>query len=278
MDVLGSDITKIAAMYSTFAGVLAGFVFAVIGYLLGSRSKQSPEQKDALDRALSWSIMAFICLSVASFLFAVESGDDRWTTTGVPRIRPLAMHVVASGVLTTAILVLLVALACLFSAEITSSEIIRLLRTVIYLTGLMTLYFLDGAFGSIALAEHNAVAEQWRQFMILLTAIWLPVLAVGEVSGYLLRRALKERKEAKPTMLARLAPLANCVPSITQIVFVVIVFASAGFFYYVGATDETIIRTWDIIAYEGWGDVAQGLVLCLCVLNLPSYRTDKKSI
>jgi heme/copper-type cytochrome/quinol oxidase subunit 2 len=275
MDVLGSDITKIAAIYSTFAGVLAGFVFAVIGYLLGSRSKQSQEQKDALDRAMSWSIMAFVCLSVASFLFAVESGDDRWSTTGVPRIRPLLMHVIASGVLTTAILVLLVALACLFSIEVTSDEIARLLRTVVYLTGLMTLYFFDGAFGSIALAEHNAAADEWLQFMFLLTAIWLPVLAVGEVSGYLLRRALNGQKEAKPTMLARLV---GSVPSITQIVLVVIVFASAGYFYYVGATDETIIRTWNISAYEGWGDVAQGMVLCLCVLNLPRYRTNKETI
>lgn len=32
MDLLGSDFTKVAAAYAAFAGVLAGFVFAVMGY------------------------------------------------------------------------------------------------------------------------------------------------------------------------------------------------------------------------------------------------------
>src|SRR5215469_12150971 len=155
MDPLGIDITKVAVSFSTFAGVLAGFVFAVIGYLLSARPQHGAhgeKRDDTLDPALSWSILAFVMLSVAAFLFALESGEDRFGATGAapPRMLPLALHIVASAVLTAAILTLLLAINWLFSNENSSPELLTLLRLVIYLTGLMTIYYFDSTFGYAA--------------------------------------------------------------------------------------------------------------------------------
>jgi hypothetical protein len=71
MDLTGTDLTKVAGAYSTFSGVLAGFVFAVMGYLLASRSHGTrPGSDHAQDATLSWAVLAFVSLSLASFLFA----------------------------------------------------------------------------------------------------------------------------------------------------------------------------------------------------------------
>ena len=69
MDLLGTDATKVASSYSAFAGVLAGFVFAVMGYLLGSRKLGgSQAEREDLETALSWAVIAFVGLSLASFI------------------------------------------------------------------------------------------------------------------------------------------------------------------------------------------------------------------
>lgn len=122
MDPLGTDMTKVAGAYAAFAGVLAGFVFAVMGYLLGNRSADSDKRGENVEVALSWAVLAFVGLSISAFLFALLSGEDRFSLpdpsgTLHTRIRPLILSIVASAVLSVAILVLMLSLNWLFHSE-----------------------------------------------------------------------------------------------------------------------------------------------------------------
>ena len=89
MDILGTDMTKVAAAYAAFAGVLAGFVFAVMGYLVGNRKpKDDPTESSDVEIALSWSVLAFVGLSDVS---AVVS------STAIPACKIITSHPVTGG-------------------------------------------------------------------------------------------------------------------------------------------------------------------------------------
>lgn len=267
MDLLATDMTKVAGAFSTFAGVLAGFVFAFMGYLLGSRTQRGrPEQADTLDTALSWSVLAFVSLSVTAFLFALESGEDRFapsangTGLGAIRMRPLAMHVVASSVLSTSIVVLLIALTWLFRSEAMNRPLMRQLRLVVYLTGLMTLYYFDGTFGALLVAQGQRI-DISLSTLIPLSTVSILAIAGGELVGLLLRKA------------ARVAIFARIV---AQTAYLLIVFAIAGYFYVLTTSDEATIKAWNLPAYEWWGVSGLGFVLFLCILSLPGLPARER--
>jgi hypothetical protein len=260
MDPLGIDITKVAVSFSTFAGVLAGFVFAVIGYLLSARPQHGAhgeKRDDTLDPALSWSILAFVMLSVAAFLFALESGEDRFSAgVATPRSLPLALHIVASGVLTAAILTLLLAINWLFSNENSSPELLTLLRLVIYLTGLMTIYYFDSTFGYAARDAGQSVTID-GSLIFLLTCAAASAIMLGELLGFFLRRG------------SRAARLAR---SATQFLLLLATFACAGLFYLMIAQNDAAISAWNPPSYEYSGVAALAAILFLLTLNLPHRR------
>lgn len=256
MDPLGIDITKVAVSFSTFAGVLAGFVFAVIGYLLSARPQRGETRDGALDPALSWSILAFVMLSVASFLFALESGEDRFTVTGADRLLPLALHIVASGVLTTAILTLLLALNWLLSNENSSAELLTLLRLVIYLTGLLTIYYFDSTFAYVARDTNHSIVPTLPQTGALTALAALAILA-GESLGFPLRRVSGVGRVARTS---------------TQFLLLLGTFACAALFYDLIAQPDTTVAAWNPPAYEYSGVGALGVIFFLLILNLPRRR------
>jgi cytochrome bd-type quinol oxidase subunit 2 len=148
VDVLGYNYPQIASAYSTFAGVLAGFVFAVIGYLLGSCGTQGRATRK-YESALSWAILAFIGLSVSCFLYGVISGEDRFVAgTTLPSIRPFYLSMFASGVFTSSLVILLVGLIWLFHGDEATLSVMTQLRIAVYFTSLTALLFLSGLFSA----------------------------------------------------------------------------------------------------------------------------------
>lgn len=263
MDHLGTDVTKVAAAYAAFAGLLAGFVFAVMGYLLGSRrSREGEGTSQELDATLSWSVLAFVSLSLASFLFALLSGEDRFNPSASSailqptRIRPLVLSIIASGVLTTAILALLLALIWLFKLESTSSIVRAQLRLVIYLTGLLTLYYLDGTFTAVPVAQGSLPPDDTSS-LIPLCEFFVGAVALGELLGIILRRTGRVPRQV--------------VRVVAQTLFLLVVFASGGFFNLVDYANEAGSSTWHITTYEWWGVGGLAAVLFLCILNLPGW-------
>lgn len=266
MDLLGTDLTKVAGAYSTFAGVLAGFVFGVMGYLLASRSLAVHDHRH--DATLSWSLLAFVGLSISCFLFALLSGEDRFTavTAAHPiptRIRPLVLTIVASGVFTMAILVLLLALIWLFKREEINDAVLWQLRGIIWLTGLLSVSYFDGTFSaiSVALGQGGTVDLHVIQTLV----IWALAIVSGEVAGFVLRIP-KGDKAHRMRQIVRV---------VTQIAFVLVVFGCAGLFNIIDDANEAGYSTWHVLAYEWWGVGAFGVVLFLCILNLPGWRAEK---
>lgn len=269
MDLLGTDLTKVAGAYSTFAGVLAGFVFGVMGYLLASRSRAVHDHRH--DATLSWSVLAFVGLSISCFLFALLSGEDRFTsvTAAHPlptRIRPLTLSIVASGVFTMAILMLLLALIWLFKREETNDIVILQLRGVIWLTGLLTVSYFDGSFSavSVALGTGGTVDLHVVQTLV----IWALAIVSGELAGFVLRVPKGEKAHE----------MRQSVRIIAQSVLILIIFGCAGLFNIIDDANEAGYSTWHVLAYEWWGVGAFAVVLFLCVLNLPGWRTEKSPI
>ena len=268
MDLLGTDATKVASSYSAFAGVLAGFVFAVMGYLLGSRKLGgSQAEREDLETALSWAVIAFVGLSLASFLFALMSGEDRFglpinPTTGVgsTRIRPIALDIVASGVLSVAILTLLLGLNWLFASDKVSTALVFQLRAVEWLIGLLTLFYLDGAFLAVPVAQHEIATDDPGP-LAQLSVILLLAIILGEVVGGLLRRSKGRQKQ-----VARI---------ITQFLFLILFCASAILFNFVDFANEGGSGTWHVSDYQWWGVGALGVALFLCIVNLPGRHTKE---
>jgi hypothetical protein len=270
MDALGFDVTKVAGTYATFAGLLAGFVFAAMVYLIGSAAQRNRHaETHILDVPLSWSVLAFVSLSVASFLFSELSGEDRFALPAIDgpalptRVRPLVLFVVASGTLTTAILMLLLALIWLFNREHPIGGLTGQLRFTTYLAGLLTCYFLIGAFlaapivqGQIAVDDESTVLPTF--------AIFAVSVVLGELFGALLRRL-----GASVISVVRLA---------SQYLLLATVFACGALFYLLENANEAGSKTWHVPQYEWWGVGAFGVVLLLCIANLPPWRSSKGTV
>jgi hypothetical protein len=267
LDALGFDATKVAGAYATFAGLLAGFVFAAMVYLMSSDSQRRRNlEAQGLDIPLSWSVLAFVSLSLGSFLFALLSGEDRFGTQAsgaealTPRIRPLMLFIIASGTLTTAILVLLLALIWLFKRDHINGILIGQLRFATYLSGLLTCYFLDGTFLAAPIVQRQIAVDDHSSTIPTLAIFGLAVV-VGEVLGTIVRRA-----GAMATRIVRVA---------TQYLLLVVVFACGALYNFLASADEAGSGAWNVRQYEWWGVGALGVVLCLCVTNLPSWRGGK---
>lgn len=272
MDLLGTDITKVAGAYAAFAGVLAGFVFAVMGYLLGNRKQDDGKRRTiALEIGLSWSVLAFVGLSLASFLFALLSGEDRFgipangASVGPTRIRPLALSIVASWVLSAAILLLLLGLNWLFSSEKVSWPLVAQLRAVEYFVGLITLFYVDGAFLSVPVAQGKIATDDLGP-IAQLGAIWILAIGLGEAVGGLSRWAA-QRASDRQKQIVRFA---------TQFFLLLLLMASAFLFNFIDFANEAGSSTWRVLDYQWSGLSALGLVLFLCILNMPDWQLNKK--
>jgi cytochrome bd-type quinol oxidase subunit 2 len=268
MDLLGTDATKVAGAYSAFAGVLAGFVFAVMGYLLGSsKLGASQAEREDLETALSWAVIAFVGLSLASFLFALLSGEDRFglpinpaTGVGPTRIRPIVLDIVASGVLSVAILTLLLGLNWLFASDKVSTSLVIQLRVVEWLIGLLTLFYLDGAFLAVPVAQHEIATDDLGP-LAQLGVILLLAITLGEIAGWLLRRFKGRQKQVARIM--------------TQFLLLILFCTSAILFNFVDFANEAGSGTWHVSDYQWWGVSALGVTLFLCILNLPGGHTKE---
>lgn len=276
MDLLGTDLTKVAGAYSAFAGVLAGFVFVVIGILLSNRPPE--EQANAHNVTLSWSVVAFVGLSMSCFLFALISGEDRFvsaTTQPHPeltRIRPLVLMIIASAVFILAVLVLFLVLIWLFKEwlfkrQATNDAVIKQLRVVIWFLGLMVVFFFDGTFVSVAIALGQSASDDVPSLEATL-AIGMLALAIGEALGALLRK-VSPGEAGKGRQVVRV---------VTQYVFFFAIFGGAFLFNLVDFADEMGSSAWHVNDREYVWVIVFAAVVALCILNLPEWRTGTSTL
>jgi hypothetical protein len=266
MDVLGYNYPQIASAYSTFAGVLAGFVFAVIGYLLGSQGSRSDEaqeraqeggQEGKFESALSWAVLAFIGLSVSCFLYGVISGEDRFAAgSTAPSIRPLYLSIFGSAVFTSSLVILLVSLMWLFYGEQAARSVMPQLRVAVYFTSFVTMLYLSGLFSAISKVQTQSFDEGPTPWALMLLVCAMAII-IGESAGGLLRRA--------PWGVRRWMRL------ITQLILLAMMFTSAGllhtFSFGAQEGDQEVFQA--VLGYQPAALVALGVVIFLCVLNLP---------
>lgn len=267
MDLLGTDIPKVAGAYSAFAGVLAGFVFVVIGILLSNRPPE--ERVNAHNVALSWSVIAFVGLSMSSFLFALTSGEDRFvnaptlTHPELTRIRPLVLMIFASGVFILAILMLFLALIWLLKRQASHNAVVIQLRGVIWALSLTAVFFFDGTFVSIPIALGQAASDDVGSLEVTLVVALL-ALAVGEALGALLRK-VSSGETGKGRRVVRV---------VTQYLFLFAIFGCAFLFNLVDFADEMGSSTWHVNDFEYISVLVFAALIALCVLNLPGWPTD----
>jgi hypothetical protein len=264
MDLLGTDLTKIGGAYATFAGVLAGFVFVVVGYLLGNRPREGSSTLGRnLELTLSWPVCAFVAMSIASFLFALLSGEDRFSDTsgglgfGTTRMRPLVLSILASGVLSIAVLLLLLGLIWLFKYENSGRVLLGQLRGVVHLTSLLTLLYVDGTFTAIPIALDEPVPNDLTSLLPAATIFLLSTI-LGDAVGYLLRRTNEK--------------VLDIVRVTTQSGIVLLVFVCAGVFNFVENMDDSNIPIRQVLDLRPFGLIALGAVFFLCIVNLPGRR------
>jgi hypothetical protein len=98
------------------------------------------------------------------------------------------LTIVASGVFTMAILVLLLALIWLFKREEINNVLIIQLRGVIWRTGLLVLFYFDGSFIAVPIAQGHVVTDAVTS-LLYTGALFVVAVASGELMGYALRRA-----------------------------------------------------------------------------------------
>ncbi len=96
------DITRSSSAYAAFAGILAGFIFSSIGFILYNTPSDKISESDSRQPTLVWLITAFFSLLISSFLFSVISGDD-YLVQGTTKISVIPYY---TGIIATLLLIL----------------------------------------------------------------------------------------------------------------------------------------------------------------------------
>lgn len=176
------DITKASGYYSQMAGVLAGFAFAAIIFLiqsqpLGQLNQQLSQQRRAnLQKVLTCFIAAFLGLVISTFLYAVVSGEE------VMAPRAMTLGFLSSIAFSIAVLNLLNGVVWLFKTWDMSDTAIASVRIAGSAFPLIIYAYMGvTALDMLSVAEGQKVIGSWVFWVVivfgLLLAIFLIIVA-----------------------------------------------------------------------------------------------------
>lgn len=131
--------------------------------------------------------------------------------------------------------------------------------------GLLTLFYLDGAFLAVPVVQGKLATDDLGP-LGLLAAVWITAVTLGEIAGGCLRRLGKKSEGQNP--VARGA---------TQSLLLLLFIACAILFNFIDFANESGSDSWGVSDYQWRGVVAFGVVLFLCVLNLPNWTNKNES-